>query len=183
MLNLRPAALRAFVDCSLTVVPQAAVLPIRPCLPVSEASAMQPIEQPAACERAPIGLLAELTHRCPLQCPYCSNPLALERAAGELETAAWQDVLRHAARLGVLQGALAGGLDPRVDRAEGVVEPLGRAAHDGRRRTFDGRELERRETVVVDGHLARDPQRGRESQGSILVIRVLVEGERQPVRV
>ncbi len=29
----------------------------------------------------PVGLLAELTHRCPLQCPYCSNPLELERAA------------------------------------------------------------------------------------------------------
>jgi pyrroloquinoline quinone biosynthesis protein E len=27
----------------------------------------------------PAGLLAELTHRCPLQCPYCSNPLELER--------------------------------------------------------------------------------------------------------
>ena len=35
---------------------------------------------------APIGLLAELTHRCPLQCPYCSNPLELERVGGELPT-------------------------------------------------------------------------------------------------
>ena len=34
----------------------------------------------------PMGLLAELTHRCPLQCPYCSNPLDLEKAAGELTT-------------------------------------------------------------------------------------------------
>ena len=32
----------------------------------------------------PIGLLAEITHRCPLQCPYCSNPVALERPKGEL---------------------------------------------------------------------------------------------------
>ncbi len=32
----------------------------------------------------PLALLAELTHRCPLACPYCSNPLNLERAAGEL---------------------------------------------------------------------------------------------------
>ncbi|WP_227553518.1 hypothetical protein, partial [Acinetobacter baumannii] len=23
----------------------------------------------------PLWLLAELTYRCPLQCPYCSNPL------------------------------------------------------------------------------------------------------------
>ena len=28
----------------------------------------------------PLGLLAELTHRCPLGCPYCSNPLKLDRA-------------------------------------------------------------------------------------------------------
>jgi PqqA peptide cyclase len=34
----------------------------------------------ALCARAPVGLLAELTHRCPLQCSYCSNPLELERA-------------------------------------------------------------------------------------------------------
>jgi PqqA peptide cyclase len=27
------------------------------------------------CAFAPQGLLAELTHRCPFQCPYCSNPL------------------------------------------------------------------------------------------------------------
>lgn len=69
----------------------------------------------AACERAPIGLLAELTHRCPLQCPYCSNPLALEGAGGELTTAEWQDVMRQAARLGVLQLHLSGG-EPTVRR-------------------------------------------------------------------
>ena len=34
----------------------------------------------------PMGLLAELTHRCPLQCPYCSNPLALEKPANEMPT-------------------------------------------------------------------------------------------------
>jgi pyrroloquinoline quinone biosynthesis protein E len=69
----------------------------------------------AACERAPLGLLAELTHRCPLQCPYCSNPLTLEGAGGELTTAEWQDVLRQAARLGVLQLHLSGG-EPTVRR-------------------------------------------------------------------
>ena len=67
------------------------------------------------CQRAPVGLLAELTHRCPLQCPYCSNPLALEGAAAELDTATWQDVLRQAARLGVLQLHLSGG-EPTVRR-------------------------------------------------------------------
>jgi pyrroloquinoline quinone biosynthesis protein E len=61
------------------------------------------------CPRAPVGLLAELTHRCPLQCPYCSNPLRLESVGAELDTATWQDVLRQAARLGVLQLHLSGG--------------------------------------------------------------------------
>jgi PqqA peptide cyclase len=63
----------------------------------------------------PVGLLAELTHRCPLQCPYCSNPLALERVAGELSTAQWLDVLAQAADLGVLQLHLSGG-EPTVRR-------------------------------------------------------------------
>jgi pyrroloquinoline quinone biosynthesis protein E len=62
-----------------------------------------------------VGLLAELTHRCPLQCPYCSNPLALERVAGELPTETWLDVLAQAADLGILQLHLSGG-EPTVRR-------------------------------------------------------------------
>jgi len=57
----------------------------------------------------PIGLLAELTHRCPLKCPYCSNPVELERRAGELDTATWKRVLSEAAALAVLQVHLSGG--------------------------------------------------------------------------
>jgi pyrroloquinoline quinone biosynthesis protein E len=62
---------------------------------------------------APLALLAELTHRCPLQCPYCSNPVELERAAGELDTATWCQVLEEAASLGVLQVHFSGG-EPTV---------------------------------------------------------------------
>lgn len=58
---------------------------------------------------APLGILAELTHRCPLACPYCSNPLDLEGRRGELDTAAWARVFREAAALGVLQAHLSGG--------------------------------------------------------------------------
>jgi hypothetical protein len=36
----------------------------------------------------PLGLLAELTHRCPLGCPYCSNPLALDAREDELDNLA-----------------------------------------------------------------------------------------------
>ncbi len=64
---------------------------------------------------APVGLLAELTHRCPLQCPYCSNPLALDAPGSELPTALWLDVVGQAADLGVLQLHLSGG-EPTVRR-------------------------------------------------------------------
>ncbi len=68
---------------------------------------------------SPIGLLAELTHRCPLGCPYCSNPLELVRAGGELDTKTWTRVLQEAADLGVLHVHLSGG-EPlvRTDLAE-----------------------------------------------------------------
>lgn len=68
---------------------------------------------------APIGLLAELTHRCPLQCPYCSNPIDLDRKSSELDTATWKRVFSEAAALGVLQVHLSGG-EPsaRPDLAE-----------------------------------------------------------------
>jgi PqqA peptide cyclase len=58
---------------------------------------------------APLGMLAELTHRCPLGCPYCSNPLALDKRADELDTTTWARVFREAAALGVLQVHLSGG--------------------------------------------------------------------------
>jgi pyrroloquinoline quinone biosynthesis protein E len=57
----------------------------------------------------PLGLLAELTHRCPLACPYCSNPLALDKRSDELDAATWTRVFREAAALGVLQVHLSGG--------------------------------------------------------------------------
>ena len=78
-------------------------------------SAAAPEQVDLACARAPIGMLAELTHRCPLQCPYCSNPLELERVNTELTTEEWQKVMRQAAQLGILQIHLSGG-EPTVRR-------------------------------------------------------------------
>ncbi|MBI3512785.1 MAG: pyrroloquinoline quinone biosynthesis protein PqqE [Proteobacteria bacterium] len=63
----------------------------------------------AAALEPPLALLAELTHRCPLQCPYCSNPRALVTRAAELDIATWQRVLTEAAKLGVLQVHFSGG--------------------------------------------------------------------------
>jgi len=86
----------------------------------------------------PYALLAELTYRCPLHCPYCSNPLAVvsavrsgkyavpPRAASnalrtapnafgattnqtELTTEEWCRVIREVAELGVLQVGFSGG--------------------------------------------------------------------------
>jgi len=57
----------------------------------------------------PIGMLAELTHRCPLQCPYCSNPLDLLKADRELKTDQWLSIFEQAADLGILQVHLSGG--------------------------------------------------------------------------
>ncbi|TCP80696.1 MULTISPECIES: pyrroloquinoline quinone biosynthesis protein PqqE [unclassified Rhizobium] len=57
----------------------------------------------------PIAMLAELTHRCPLACPYCSNPLELENPTTELSTAEWIDIFRQASAMGVLHLHLSGG--------------------------------------------------------------------------
>ena len=74
----------------------------------------------------PYALLAEITYRCPLHCPYCSNPVAASLGEaprrpkgggynnGELTTEEWKRVIRDAAALGVLQIGFSGG------------EPLGR---------------------------------------------------------
>ena len=57
----------------------------------------------------PLGLIAELTHRCPLHCLYCSNPTELINRAEELPTESWSHVFQQAAQLGVLQADLTGG--------------------------------------------------------------------------
>lgn len=72
----------------------------------------------------PIAMLAELTHRCPLSCSYCSNPLELTARDKELSTEAWAQVFREAADLGILQLHLSGG-EPASRRD---LEELVRAA-------------------------------------------------------
>ena len=61
----------------------------------------------------PMALLAELTHRCPLRCPYCSNPMKLTRKRDELPGVAWRWLLDEAVDLGVLQVHFSGG-EPAV---------------------------------------------------------------------
>ena len=68
---------------------------------------------------SPLALIAELTHRCPLHCVYCSNPVSLAERDRELSTEIWSRVLGEAAELGVLQADFTGG-EPlaRPDLAE-----------------------------------------------------------------
>lgn len=63
----------------------------------------------------PLWLLAELTYKCPLQCPYCSNPLDMANARNELDTDEWRRVLDQARALGAVQLGLSGG-EPLVRR-------------------------------------------------------------------
>jgi pyrroloquinoline quinone biosynthesis protein E len=67
----------------------------------------------------PLGLLAELTYRCSLHCPYCSNPTSYPPERHALTTAEWQRVLVEAAALGILHVHFSGG-EPlaRPDLAE-----------------------------------------------------------------
>lgn len=74
----------------------------------------------------PLWLLAELTYRCPLQCPYCSNPLDIARYEHELSTQEWIRVFREARALGAVQLGLSGG--EALVRKD--LEELIAAAHD-----------------------------------------------------
>lgn len=59
--------------------------------------------------RGPHAIIAELTHRCPLHCVYCSNPLAMQPQAVELTTEEWVRAFGEAAAMGALQLHLTGG--------------------------------------------------------------------------
>jgi pyrroloquinoline quinone biosynthesis protein E len=71
----------------------------------------------------PLWLVAELTYKCPLHCPFCSNPVDLAANQTELTTAEWCRVLQEARALGAVQLGLTGG-EPlsRPDLHELVAE-------------------------------------------------------------
>ena len=88
---------------------------------MSDALTVEPARRPAAAPRPapaqsvapaveiPLGLLAEITHRCPLQCLYCSNPVQLEGPGAELSVAEWARVFGEAAEIGIVQLHVSGG--------------------------------------------------------------------------
>ena len=73
-------------------------------------------------EFRPYTLVAELTYRCPLRCPYCSNPLDWARRRNELDTDTWLRTLREAEELGVVQVNLTGGEPLLREDLEALVE-------------------------------------------------------------
>ena len=76
----------------------------------------------------PLAAMGEMTHRCPLQCPYCSNPVALARVSDELATFEWKRVLDQLASLGVMQFHFSGG-EPLARKD--IVELVAHAAKAG----------------------------------------------------
>jgi PqqA peptide cyclase len=57
----------------------------------------------------PLALIAEVTHRCPLHCVYCSNPLELAATKEELSTEEWISVFQQSGKLGMLHAHFTGG--------------------------------------------------------------------------
>lgn len=84
------------------------------------------MNQPEAKINPPLWLLAELTYRCPLQCPYCSNPLDFSRQEQELTTEQWIEVFKQARQMGAVQLGFSGG-EPLVRKD---LPTLIRAARD-----------------------------------------------------
>jgi pyrroloquinoline quinone biosynthesis protein E len=84
---------------------------------------------PPSVTTRPYTLVAELSYRCPLRCPYCSNPVDIgaDRYRAELETEHWARVFAEARALGVLQLALTGG-EPMLRRDLDELVAAGRAA-------------------------------------------------------
>ena len=57
----------------------------------------------------PLALIAEVTHRCPLHCVYCSNPLQLAGTESELSTEQWTSIFQQSGELGMLHAHFTGG--------------------------------------------------------------------------
>jgi len=57
----------------------------------------------------PLALIAEVTHRCPLHCVYCSNPMQLAGTQTELSTGEWASIFQQSGKLGVLHAHFTGG--------------------------------------------------------------------------
>ena len=103
------ALVRSLADRELLTLHSAPTpVPVRDERALARASDRAPVADTKD-DPSPTTLLAEVTYRCPLHCPYCSNPVELNRRGGDLSTHEWTRVLDDARALGVLQLGLSGG--------------------------------------------------------------------------
>ncbi len=102
---------------------------------------------------SPLALIAELTHRCPLHCVYCSNPMQLAGAQSELSTDEWANVFRQCGKLGMLHAHFTGG-EPlaRTDLTELVAAARGAGLYTNLITSGIGLN-EQRLKALVDGGL------------------------------
>ncbi|MBV8550951.1 MAG: pyrroloquinoline quinone biosynthesis protein PqqE [Acidobacteriaceae bacterium] len=75
----------------------------------------------------PQALIAEVTHRCPMHCVYCSNPLIMQSRENEMPTGAWEKIISDAAALGCWHLHLTGG-EPLSRNDLPALVQAGRAA-------------------------------------------------------
>ncbi|HEY1677966.1 MAG TPA: pyrroloquinoline quinone biosynthesis protein PqqE [Candidatus Sulfotelmatobacter sp.] len=100
----------------------------------------------------PLALIAEVTHRCPLHCVYCSNPLQLAGTASELSTAEWTSVFQQAGKLGMLHAHFTGG-EPlaRTDLVELIAAARGAGLYTNLITSGIGLNEQRLQTLVDAG--------------------------------
>lgn len=77
----------------------------------SQQAQIEPILSPSSQSLVyrPFGLQAEITYRCPLHCPYCSNPIEYPPTRPELNTTEWKQVFEQASDLGIMHALFSGG--------------------------------------------------------------------------
>jgi PqqA peptide cyclase len=117
----------------------------------------------------PLALIAEITHRCPLHCVYCSNPLELAAVESELSTAEWLDIFRQAGTLGMLHAHFTGG-EPlaRHDLTELIVAARAAGLYTNLITSGIGLSETRLEALVDGGldHIQLSFQDSRESEAN-----------------
>src|SRR6201987_3849385 len=100
----------------------------------------------------PLALIAEVTHRCPLHCVYCSNPMQLTGSQSELSTEEWTSVFRQAGKLGMLHAHFTGG-EPlaRTDLTQLIAAARGAGLYTNLITSGIGLNEQRLQTLVDAG--------------------------------
>jgi len=100
----------------------------------------------------PLALIAEITHRCPLHCVYCSNPLQLAATQSELSSEEWAGIFQQCGKLGMLHAHFTGG-EPlvRTDLTELIAAARAAGLYSNLITSGIGLTEQRLETLVDAG--------------------------------